>query len=387
VRIVAELSRDGALGREVLLSRDLDPSEISGRVMIVRHRALDLKSMDAIFAEGGDFNANVVKAVTASSAWTPSLAVDDEVFTDKLVAINGDVLEATEANMALHGGQGGEGAAGLGGAIGGAIGGLDELSGEPPYDENTGPVKFTAEFIEIETRNPGEAPRIERRALFDAIGPAARAARNASGAITDAAKGARGFALLDSVEIMVTTGRLSPARAAGRIQESYAAAFRATTAWIAAGDGAPKPELPDTFRHVNLPLNAFAAGRMNLGPDGDKRVQTDANAAMTRRGLRPAEDGHSLSDVIVFDIVTNRVAIGGGVTGGVTDTIAEHVALGSPNTSRNAAIRYAEAIERGETWSPRTSAAATPWWCPSTSPASTRRCGGGSIRRPARRWA
>ena len=214
-------------------------------------------------------------------------------------------------------------------------------------------MKFTAEFIEIETRNPGETPRIERRALFDAIGPAARGKRDGSGAISDAAKTARGFALLDNVEIIVTTGRLSPARAAGRVQESYALAFRATAAWLAANDGSVKPSLPDGFRHVNLPLNAFAAGRMTYGPDPDARAQIEANAAMTRQGLRPASDGHGLSDVITFDIVTNRVrtrSAAGGVEAGVADTVAERIAVGAPNSSRSTAVRYATALDKGEVW-------------------------------------
>lgn len=349
VRIVAEFNREGVLGRETLLAKDFDPAAISGRVLVLRHKALDLKSFDALFAEGGDFNAKVIGAVAASSAWVPMLAAGGDVSTDRLVATDGDVSEATEANMGQHGG--GSGMAGLADAIGG-LGEDLEGGGTGPYDENTGPAKFTAEFIEIETRAPGEAPRIERRTLFDLIGPAARARRDGSAAIDDADRIARGFALLQNVEIVVTTGRLSADRAAARVNESFRVAFRATAAWLRANDGSPTPSFPDDFAHVNLPLTAFAAGRLGYGPDGDKRIQVEPNIAMTRQGLKPAADG-GLADAITFDIVVNRVRTAGGsaaIAAGVADTVAETLAIGAPNSQHSAAVRYASAISEGQNW-------------------------------------
>lgn len=349
VRVVAEFSRGGVLARETLLARDFDPAAISGRVLVLRHRPLDLKSFDAIFAEGGDFDAKVIAAVAASSAWVPMLALGGEVATDRLVATDGDVSEATEAAMAKHGGGNGVGA-----SLGGAIDAIDAMGEEPagPYDENTGPVKFTAEFVEIETRAPGEAPRIERRTLFDLIGPAARARRDGSPAIADAGRKARGFALLQSIEILVTTGRLSPERAAARINESFGTAFRATAAWLRAADGTPAPALPDNFAHVNLPLTAFAAGRLGYGPDGDKRIQVEPNVAMTRQGLRPATDG-GLNDALTFDIVMNRVRTAdaaAAIAAGVADTVAETIAIGAPNSQSSAAVRFADALSEGQSW-------------------------------------
>ncbi len=341
IRVVGEMIKDGAYARTTLLEKDFDPSTISGRVLILRHRAVDMKALADVFAEGGDFNAKVAQAAAASSAWVPMLAAGEDTISSKLVATNGDIVDATEEAIRAHGGVS-DGMAGVGGSLGGAIDALGGDTPAPSYDENTGPAKFTAEFIEVETKAPGEKPRLERRAVFDLAGPAARARRKTDIQINDTGRAARGFALLDSIEIMVTTGRLAPERAAHRIQESYASAFRAMSEWIMANDGKAMPPKPEAFQHINLPLSAFAAGRMFYGPDGDARVQADTNAAMTRQGMRTGSDG-TIKDILVFDIVLNHVYVkdkAARVAAGAADTVAEHVAVGAPPTSHNTAIRY-----------------------------------------------
>lgn len=350
IRVIAEFARDGAFAETVVLSRAFDPAEAGGRVIALRHRALDLPSFSAIAEQGGDFDTGLVEALAASSAWVPMLVLGDEVFTDKIVATDGEVTDATEENIVARGGGGG----GAGEAIGGAIAGMgDDLDGEGPYDENAGPAKFTAAFVEVETAAPGGSVRVERRALFDLAGPAARAAGTPPETIEALAKAERGFAMLDNVEIMMTTGRMAPDHLSMLIQNTYAAGFKASADWIVAGDASVTPDFPPGFRSLNLPLHAFAAGRTGFGPNGDTRLQVEANVVMTRAGLRLPPAGGAPVEVYTFDILDNRLSAGdqaANLTAGVADTLAELDASGYPDGALNTALVFAAALEKGESW-------------------------------------
>src|SRR5690606_17013651 len=130
-----------------------------------------------------------------TASWQPSLVIGDDSHGDKIVNDDGTVAE-----RAGGGGVGGF-AGGLGGAFGGGFGGGgDTDSGE-----------FTALWLEFEVRTPSRAVTVERRQVFDLVGPAMRHAGGVGFAPDERSRLARAVALAGETEIDLRSARAHPA--------------------------------------------------------------------------------------------------------------------------------------------------------------------------------
>jgi hypothetical protein len=97
-----------------------------------------------------------------------------------------------------------------GGGLGGLGGGIAAMARSRPGASARGS-ELTAAWIEFELREPGEPRRVVRRAVFDLIGPAARAAgAPAQLTLSDSLRLTRSLALMIRTEILPVTARLAP---------------------------------------------------------------------------------------------------------------------------------------------------------------------------------
>jgi hypothetical protein len=131
----------------------------------------------------------------ATTAWEAQLVVGDDAFGD--MTVNDDGTTEQKA--------GGGGVGGFGGAIGGGFGGGFGGGGGGDGGE------FTALWLEFEIRTPGAGVSVQRRAVFDLVGPAARAAGLTEFVGDEATRLMRAATLAGETHIGLQPARLHPA--------------------------------------------------------------------------------------------------------------------------------------------------------------------------------
>ena len=341
IRVAAETAApDGALTATPVLEHTMTTAEVNGRVLLLSTQPLDATELGKTSAE----SAAALAEMTSGSAWLPALVTDDAV-SQTIIRADGSRLEATLANIERLKGTG------AGGVFDRSSGGLDDIPGNAEEADGTAPADapaggaFTAAWLEFEIAAPGETARVERRPIFDAIGPEARAAGRFTGVLTDAALRDRALALRDVYSVVIQGGAIAPARATLRLSASIAMARRATVAWLRAGSPEEGPEFAAEFRPPNTELTAWSLSR------GEAAVLAGTNIALIRDSFRT--DGEAVTTREVFDIVANPV--GGApaerLSAGVADTVQEHVLMGAPAGSVNTAARFAADLDSGRNWS------------------------------------
>ncbi|MDF1524398.1 MAG: hypothetical protein P1P87_16475, partial [Trueperaceae bacterium] len=214
VGAVAEVVEDGVLVEHVLLDQELLPADLLGvpLALIVASDGDDDLDPFATTAPAEALHA----ALLERGAWQPVLRVGADEVRGRAVTTAGAVQDS------LSGGSGGGPLGGFGGGLGGGLGlgggGGDEADG------------FTALWWTFEVRTPGVGVVVERRAVFDRLGAAARAAGGAvDGAPEDAVRLERALALGGQSELA-----LLPAAPSDALLETLAAArlFAEREAWI-----------------------------------------------------------------------------------------------------------------------------------------------------------
>lgn len=334
IRFVAETAgSDGELVRHTVLERAFQTAAVTGRILAFTAQPIDAPALDGLAARKDDIVADYV----GGTAWLPVFIVD-ETERQNLVKADGTILEATDENVQRF--------SGAAAAFDRNTSGLDQIgTGE---DEAEAPVPsgglFTAAWLEFEILAPDEAPRLETRLIFDAIGPEARATGAYLGDLTEAALTARGIALRDVWSVVVQGGAIAPARAAARVALNVARARRAVAAWLREGSPDSGPIYPDDFRLPNLELTLWSLGR------GDTPIAA-ANIAALRDTARIGENGLEITQV--FDIIANPLGAGAAadrVRRGVADTVLEHQLMDAPEDTANTAIRFAADLDAGAAW-------------------------------------
>ena len=141
------------------------------------------------------------QALLEVTEWQPALFVDGRTIGDSKVNADGTVGGSSSAG----------GAAGNAGMLGGGIGGMfGGFGGAAAGAEDDGPGAFTAMWLDYTVTAAGAYETKQRRAVFDLIGPAARAAGVPEVELTEAQKLARAVALSGQTEIVVTGAGLPP---------------------------------------------------------------------------------------------------------------------------------------------------------------------------------
>jgi hypothetical protein len=194
VRAISERWDGAELSETLLVERELLPADLLGQNVTVAAIAKDWPEDLDLFGQTKPLD--LLRAeLLATTAWEAQLVVGDDVFGD--MTVNDDGTTEQKA--------GGGGVGGFGGAIGGGFGGGFGGGGGGDVGE------FTALWLEFEIRTPGAGVSVQRRAVFDLVGPAARAAGLTEFVGDEATRLMRAAALAGETHIGLQPARLHPA--------------------------------------------------------------------------------------------------------------------------------------------------------------------------------
>jgi hypothetical protein len=185
--------------------------------------------------------------------------------------------------------------------------GVAALFGSP--DAQAAPSVMTGEWIEYESRSPNRPARTIRRQLFDAIGPAQRAAGPASPpAMTDRLHRTLALTLLGATDMLVLGAQISGDFASHLVAQRLLAnerplndvvAARSDAGTVNPGDLTPLPSIP----LYTLALTRFAWSRYRDSLYIDRPV-----ILTTHQQLAESADG-SLTAIQAIDIVANEMGV------------------------------------------------------------------------------
>ncbi len=352
----------GTLREATVLEHTLRPAALHGRWIALDHHAVGKPGDPAGAGDEKDAWPKLKAALLETPEWLPVLSVGDELLVESSFTVAGAVKRKPELFPASSVGKGVTG--GFGG-LGGGLGGGEPEEEQPAVGrEDAAPdgSVLTAEWLDLEIRAPGEAPRMHRREIFDLVGPAARAAggaKLAKPAADEKERLRRALVLIGSIELLPVVCDL-PAEYVADLFTRRVLKERATWLELARWDpDAPPKDAAAKVRSVGRSpgrLYAMAGLRRDRGrPTGT--VFIDRPNVFIDRGI-PIEDGESGVRIReVFDVVANDVAVRPGTPSaaafaarleqGVLDTAAEGVLLPGSAVPENTTDIFAAAAARG----------------------------------------
>lgn len=350
VHVVVERMSRGKRSEAVALKQTLRPAEILGKRVTLFHHPTKWPS-DLMAPEGQQLSERLIAAMRTQPMWVPILSIDGTPFYEAGVAADGSLDPKPPMDPM---GQVGKS---LAKGIGGAADLLGNL-GDPPA-ANADPSVWTAEWIEIETRQPGQPPTIERRDVFDLLGPAARSAGKsdllADGADPDLTRGA---ALFGRTELLIAPCRLSPDFVQNLAIDSL---MKARTPLLDAMSGVARGDAKAASPVFNLEsfptaLYNYAMTRFMVGRVQQAVYLDRVNVAAFHQRLVPgaaADQPFSVREI--FDVIFNDIAVRHAwradarrirLEQGVIDTNAEVLATTRPQKENLPAV-FERAADEG----------------------------------------
>jgi hypothetical protein len=332
VRVILELQDSGGRREEQLLDHAWFTADRPAEAFVLSHAFAGLEAVDQLLG-AADIRDRALALIDGETAWTPMLRNADTLVVDRLFTRDGVVREA---NLAVF--------AGAGAAMGGLFADAANLlgGGEEKPAETAIP---TAEWVEIEVRVPGAEPRVERRTIFDLVGPAARA----SGTVVEIGPDLlreRALRLAGPTDIFVFAAGIS----------DVTLERAATNAVVALADGIrgiagtetvpPIGEVPEPPR-VPVVLMQYANERL---ADGANPPIAAPNVVLMHD--RFDWDGTAVTRGIEFDIGLNIVAADfvEALRQGIADTVIEHAVVAGDGGTANAAAIHLDDIAAGRNW-------------------------------------
>ena len=374
IRVVGEIWKDNAREETTLLEHTLVPANYYGQPIVVTNVPIDVPDQDALLASK-DRAAAARAALLTETEWIPIVRIGKSVVAKMSVTDGGELFDvsAPDANTTRL-------ARAVQRATKQGVGGADDLLNTLPSDGSSDPAAlparvehsaFTAEWIELERRAPGEPPAITRRLVFDVLG--ARGDRSAArpAKLADATRVDRGLALGGQTDILPVFARIPRAFIVDRAVKVLVEARPSLVELANLGMKEPGPELRDRLLQLSSlpgPLYDLALARFELSAVGDQ-VYLDRLAVFARhQHIATTPSGYVMRDGI--DIVANSVGVWPAnardpravrIAQGVADTVAESGILSC--TARTGCVRSANASEDfatsgGKGW--RVIAAASP---------------------------
>ena len=334
VRLVAEEEDAGARRLVPAVEQTVRPSAIPGRALALqiwpaalpKELHSDPKSRFGLAAQAEE-----------QREWVVSLTVADSMIASG--AIGGSAGAGARVAQAPSGNPMG----GLGGAMAAAAA------------PRTASPEVIAAWIEYEVRAPGRPVRTWRRAVFDLVGPAARAAGTATPvAMTEAQRLQRGLALIMHTEMLPVTSEVAPEYGLHLIAQN-ALANAGLMRRLAASDSG---SLPDRDSLIALaapgvsPLYALALARLDWSRVG-RWLYVDQIGLLTRhRHLGPA-GGDMITVRGAVEIIARDLGVAPGgpdaftvrLEQGVFDTNAEAMWWGGQGINNTA-----DAFDLGGDW-------------------------------------
>jgi hypothetical protein len=332
LRVVLELQDASGRHEEQLLTHTIYPADDGVQTLTLAHLGKGLDSLEQMLGSP-DLHQRALDALDGVDAWTPMLIAGGSPVVDKLFTRDGAIRPANLNAFS---------------ATGGAIGGLfsdvgDALSGETPAAQASAiPM---AEWLEIEVRVPGAEPRLQRRTIFDLIGPSARAS-GLSVAVTPDLLRMRALRLVGPTDILIA-GAVPSETTVGRASAATSARIADNIRSITAMPDDMKPSDAPTGQRVPLTLIRFAGQRL-WDAGASALVSPNVFLMHDRFGWEAA----GVSRQTEFDVVFNDV---GGVTfaarvrQGLIDTVLENALVGDPQSGNAAALDAAD-LAAGRPW-------------------------------------
>ncbi len=334
IRLVVEIWGEDAPAETVLVSATRDAADMTDRIVRIGHSVSGYPSLNEIAATANP-TAALQQGLVMAGGWAPVIAIGEERIVDKAFSHDGRIGPGSSPDLTGT-------REAIEGSTSQAIGELGGEAGPPPATP-------TAEWIEIVISAPGEPDRVERRTIFDIVGPARRAA-GTKPELTEALAAQRGIQLAGTVQALIVPATPNEVFMARTMARDLSAAYATTAELIAA-----KAD-PDTAATTYVPafpaaLYGYAAAR--LDPDA---LPNSVQIALLHETLSLSADG-TLTTGRLFDIVANRLEgrqadrFAAHVRTGVRDAIAEYFLTGAPAAgSLNAAAAYAGDRAAGRAW-------------------------------------
>jgi len=341
LRVIVELEDAAGRHEETLLTWTGAPADLDGGVFTLSHDGQGLDALDQVAATA-DAEARMLGILDGVTAWTPILRANGELVVENLFTRDGTVRPVDATAFTATGGAAGA----LFAEAATVLGGGEQAMVEPATP--------TAEWLEIEINVPGEAPRIERRTIFDMVGPAARNAGATVAFTTDQLRD-RALRLLGATEILIVGATPSDVEVTLR----GAAALAEVADNIGAFASQPEPPTMGNFPftpRIGMTLLRFASTRL---PAASLTAVASPNVFLTHDRL--AWDPKSgIVRQIAFDIVFNEVTAPADVFAtrvrqGLVDTILED-ALMAEGRSANTAAFHAADVAADRPWRTLTAA-------------------------------
>ncbi|MGB2716151.1 MAG: hypothetical protein WBC51_18360 [Vicinamibacterales bacterium] len=323
LRVVSEHWSGGSLSERRVLEHVLRPAELLGQQVVLQFFPSELPSeQDPIKSETA-FRERLLQQTT----WGAALIVGTSVVQAATLRDGSD--QPAQQKGGPFGALGGSAAAAL--------------------DRSQPPAVFTAAWIEYEIRSPGRDPNVVRRAVFDLLGPAARATSPVPLVPPDHARRmSRSLALTTRTEILPIGFALAPEFLAHLAAQSVLN-NRELLHRLARG-GLPSQSELMLFERATpapSPLYALALARIEWSGLGE-RTFIDRPNIFTRHRLL-AMNGESIARIDATDIVSNEIgvslttddAFAARLEQGVLDTNAEALLLKGDHVGGNTGGAFA----------------------------------------------
>jgi hypothetical protein len=342
LRVILELQDATGRHEEQLLSHTVYPADDGVQTLTLTHTGKGLDALEQMLG-APDLRQRTLGALDGVTAWTPILVVGNATIVDRLFTRDGTIRPANVNAFATTGRN-----------IGGLFSDVgDALSGDAPAAQP--PAIPTAEWLEIEVRVPGAEPRIERRTIFDLLGPAARASGEPVAITADLLR-LRSFRLVGPTDILIA-GAAPSEISVSRASAGTVARIADNVRSFAAMPGDAKiADLP-TGPRVPLTLMQFAGRR--LRDSTSALISPNVFLMHDRFGWAPVAGASRQTE---FDIVFNDVAgasFAERLRQGLIDTIIENAMVGDPQ-SGNASALHAVDLAAGRPWKRVTAGDAAP---------------------------
>ena len=312
--VVIEVFAGGKLTTTPVLRKTYRPYETLGQSITLAHTAGRMVSDDDL--AGGDMPGKLRAATLKQTVFMPVLRTGTRSEGSASFTVTGQVIE----NATF------DGAGRLADRGKNFDEGFDVMSGQAATKPAAAGV-LTAQFVDYTLRVPVQPARTIRRTVFDAVGPAARAAGvTAPPQLTEAQKIDRALALLGQTQITLQTGRLPADFTVYRVAREQ---LREKDLWlgIARGEYVTPDRRGEALDRIGL-LDVTTPGVASLRDllaAGDTFVDEPNVITHTSR-LAIKDDGTIVARRVLDLAHTSTAARAGGFAGrvkqGVADTLA-----------------------------------------------------------------
>jgi len=357
IKVIAEQFEAGDLKERPVLQHSFVPSKTLGKRIILRHLPLNWPS-DEKFLTAPEPVPFLKEAIARQTEWQVVLEVDGEAVGKSYVTAQGNVSDESSQKPGQKKGKAG----GVGGLFGGLAGKEEEEEEKEKAEKPAGKAHLTAEWLEFEICAPGRPVRVERREVFDLIGPAARKGKSyRAWKLTEEQRMDRALKILGETEILPLVCELSPEFIEERTA-SYVLLNRDVYLNLIENYGGWEPQelfLEMTkIKPLSAKLHGFALKRFRLSPSGDEISLRSPNLFARHSSLMTNEQGELIKaeslDIIANDISparkTSAHPFSVRVEQGILDTLVEAHEMAERGSVENTALLFRQSRTQGISW-------------------------------------